>query len=311
MPPGGTITLATFLMTSSLLLLVHFLVGGRRTRLDSRLQDLRGRDGDEFGRDEDSIRQLARATLPKMGKPLVPTDEDERTVLQARLSHAGLYSRQAMAFFLGVKLLLMLGPALIALALGSLGLVPISHALIGGAGLGMAGMIGPSFWLDKMKVWRQTCLRRSLPDALDVLVICMEGGLSLPGSLWRVSDELRTAHPLLASELRIVQREVQLGRSSGEALRHLGERSDLEEIRSLAAVIIQADRYGAGLVKSLAVHAETLRIKRRQQAEEKAQKAGLKVLFPTVLFIFPAMFVVILGPAMIRIMRVMLEAGFY
>ena len=173
------------------------------------------------------------------------------------------------------------------------------------------GLIGPSFWLDKKKAQRQTSLRRSLPDALDVLVICMEGGLSLPASLQRVADELQTAHPLLATELHIAQRDVQLGRSPGEALRHFGERSDLEEIRSLASVIIQADRYGASLVKSLRVHAETLRLKRRQHAEEMAQKAGLKLLFPTVLFIFPAMFVVILGPAMTRILRVFNEAGFF
>jgi tight adherence protein C len=306
---GGTITLAAFLMTSSLMLLILLLVVGRNTRLETRLRDLTGQGSP--APDDDVIMQIARSTLPKMGTALVPTDEGERTVLQARLLHAGLYSRPAMLLFLGVKMLLMVIPALIAVALCSLGLVPMSHGLIGGAGLGMVGLVGPSFWLDKKKAQRQTSLRRSLPDALDVLVICMEGGLSLPGSLRRVADELQTAHPLLAAELDIVQREVQLGRSPGEALRQFGERSDLEEIRNLASVIIQADRYGAGLVKSLRVHAETLRLKRRQHAEEMAQKAGLKILFPTVLFIFPAMFVVILGPAMTRILRAFTDAGFF
>jgi tight adherence protein C len=117
-----------------------------------------------------------------------------------------------------------------------------------------------------------------------------------------VAGELKNTHPLLASELNIVQREIQLGQSSGESLAHLGERSDLEEIRSLAAVITQADRFGASLVKSLRVHADTLRLKRQQRAEEMAQKAGTKILFPTLLFIFPAIFVVILGPAAIQIM---------
>src|SRR5207248_1313853 len=106
----------------------------------------------------------------------------------------------------------------------------------------------------------------------------------------------------------IVQREVQLGRSSGEALKQLADRSDLEEIRSLASVIVQAERFGASLIKSLRVHAETLRLKRQQRAEEMAQKAAIKILFPTVLFIFPAMFVVALGPALIRLGRVF--AGF-
>ena len=125
----------------------------------------------------------------------------------------------------------------------------------------------------------------------------------------RVADELQTAYPLLATELQLAQRDIQLGRSPGEALRHFGDRTDLDEIRTLAAVIVQADKYGAGLVKSLRVHAETLRLNRRQYAEERAQKAGLKILFPTILCIFPAMFVVILGPAVIRIMASFAEIG--
>ena len=142
-----------------------------------------------------------------------------------------------------------------------------------------------------------------MPDALDLLVICLEGGLSLPASLRRVGGELRTAHPLLALELNIVQREIQLGSSPGESLQKLGVRTDLEEIRSMAAVITQAERFGASLVKSLRVHAETLRTKRQQYAEEMAAKAAVKVLFPTLLFIFPAIFVVILGPAAFQIME--------
>ena len=304
---GGTITLATFLMVSSLVLLGFMLAGGRHTRLQTRLRELMGRDAPAA--EEDAIVQLARSALPKMGIALIPTTEGERTVLQARLHEAGLYGRQGMVIFLGVKMLLMLAPTLIGVVLGLLGLLPMTHAIIGGLCLSLAGLIGPSFWLDKKKAQRQTSLRRSLPDALDVLVICMQGGLSLQGALRRVAEELRTAHPLLAAELRIVQREVQLGRSAGEALRNFGERSDLEEIRSLASVIIQVDRYGAGLIKSLTVHADTLRVKRRQRAEEMALKAGLKILFPTVLCIFPSMFLVVLGPAIISLMKTFTRVG--
>jgi tight adherence protein C len=156
-----------------------------------------------------------------------------------------------------------------------------------------------------MKANRQSIFRRALPDALDVLVICLEGGLSLPGSIRRVSHELRTTHPLLASELNIVQREIQLGRSAGESLHQMGLRTDLEEVRTLASVITQAERFGASLVKSLRVHADTLRQTRQQRAEEMAQKAAIKILFPTLLFIFPAIFVVILGPAAFQIMEAM------
>jgi tight adherence protein C len=170
-------------------------------------------------------------------------------------------------------------------------------------------MVGPSMWLDRRKKSRQMILRRGLPDALDVIVICVEGGLSLVGALRRVAGDLRTVHPELALELEIVQREVQLGQTAGEALRRFGDRSDMEEIRSLASVIIQSERFGAGLNKALRVHAETLRMRRQQRAEEMAQKAGTKVLFPTLLCIFPAIFVVVLGPAMIQISASLIAMG--
>jgi tight adherence protein C len=280
-------------------LLVATLVGGRRTRLDVRLQDLSGAGGPVP--DRDAMEQLARSALPRIGAQLVPDDEEERKFLQARLVHAGLYGRQAMVLYLGVKILLMTAPALVGAAAGLAGLVPVSHGVLVGSVSGAIGMIGPSFWLDKKKSARQVAIRRALPDALDVVVICLEGGLSLPGSLRYVAEDLRAAHPLLAAELNIVQREVQLGLSPGESLRKLADRTDMEEIRSLSSVIIQADRLGASLVKSLRVHADTIRIKRRQRAEEMAQKAGTKILFPTIIFIVPSLFVVVLAPGLIQL----------
>ncbi|MBV8606839.1 MAG: type II secretion system F family protein [Singulisphaera sp.] len=300
----GEITLIVFSLTSSAFLLVYTLVVARRTRLDRRLEEIgSGRDLSDSIPQATSMAQFTQATLPRMGAPLIPTEEEERTLLQARLIHAGYYGRQAMAIFLGVKLLLIVGPTFIGLALGVLGILPMRYAVLGGTCLGIGGMIGPSFWLDSQKKKRQTNFRRALPDALDVLVISMEGGLSLPGGLRKISTELRTAHPALAAELNLVQREVQLGRSPGEALMQLGTRTDLEEIRNLASVITQAERYGASLVKSLRVHAETLRLKRYQRAEEMAQKATIKIMFPTLLFIFPTVFVVVLAPAVLRFMN--------
>jgi tight adherence protein C len=308
MAVNGMVTLAAFLMASSLVFLVFLVLGGRNSRLEARLRSLAGED-DINALDHQTLTKLARTTLPRIGTPFIPSDQEERTKLQTRLIHAGLYSRQAMVVFLGLKVFLMLAPAFIGVAAGLLGLVTVQIGALGGASMGIAGLIGPSFWLDRQQAKRQSNFRRALPDALDVLVICLEGGLSLPGSLKRVSGELRTAHPMLAAELEIVQREVQLGRSTGEALRKMGERSDLEEVRSLAAVIIQAERFGASLVKSLRVHSEALRTKRMHRAEELAQKAGTKVLFPTVLFILPAMFVVILGPAIIHILQIFSRMG--
>jgi len=308
MPSDGIFTIIAFLMVSSGVLLVYTLAGARKTRIDDRLQNLQGQDAWEAADSPSrppmsASQQFTQTTLPKLGTSLMPSDEEERTFLRTRMIHAGFYGSQAMAVFLGVKLLLMVTPALVGLVLGALGLLPTLYAVLGGACLGILGMVGPSFWLDNRKKKRQTGFRRALPDALDMLVICLEGGLSLPGALKRVGSELRTAHPMLAIELNIVQREIQFGRSPGEALNQMGVRTDLEEVRSLSSVITQAERFGASLVKSLRVHAEMLRYKRQQYAEEMAQKAVIKILFPTLLFIFPAIFVVILGPAAFQIMQ--------
>jgi tight adherence protein C len=297
-----------FVMASSLVLLVFLVVGDRQARLNSRIRDLSGQSDPTS--ESMTFTKLATSTLPRVGAPFVPSDEEERTKLQTRLINAGLYRQQAMVVFLGVKTLLMLAPAVLGVTAGLVGLVSIREGLVFGACLGIGGLIGPSFWLDYMKSRRQSNFRRALPDALDVLVICLEGGLSLPAGLKRVSQELRMAHPELAAELVIVQREIQLGRTAGEALRKMGERSDLEEVRSLASVILQSERFGASLVRSLRVHADSLRVKRYQRAEELAQTAGTKILFPTVLFILPAMFVVILGPAFIHIAQIFSRLGF-
>jgi tight adherence protein C len=165
-------------------------------------------------------------------------------------------------------------------------------------------MIAPGLWLDYRKNSRQVSLRRGLPDALDMLVLCVEGGVSLTAGLQRVIAELHAAHPLLAAEMDLVQREMLLGVSAGEGLQKLAARADLEEMRNLASVIIQSERYGTSIVKALRIHADTLRQQRQQRAEEMAQKAAVKILFPTLLCIFPAIFIVILGPAAFQILAI-------
>ena len=288
---------AVFVAVTSLALLVAALVGGRKGRLDRRLEALAGTDAAP----RDSVAELARAALPKVGAVLVPGKEEERTRLQTRLIRAGLYGRQAMGVFLGVKLLLVVGPAVAGAIVGAVGLVPFQTGLLAGCLAGTFGMIAPSFWLDVRKSARQSNLRRAIPDALDVMVICLEGGASLPAAMRRLTSELRTAHPLLTDELVIVQREIQLGRSPGEALREFAVRADLEELRGLAAVILQSERFGASLVRALRVHADSLRSRRILDAEEMAQKSVVKLLFPTVLFIMPALFIAVLGPNAILI----------
>ena len=283
------------LLTSSFALIVGMVWTGRRQKLDARIDALVGR-ATTMGKNE-SVAQLARTALPRMGKIIVPEDEAERTKLRARLVHAGLYHRQAMYIFLGVKLALLVVATATGIGLTTTGALPVTKAMPISLGLYFVAMIGPSFWLDRQKNARQTLLRRGLPDALDVLIICVEGGLSLQAGIKRVADELRAAHPVLGGELRIIDREIQLGRSPGDALRHFAQRSDLDEVLSLASVIAQSERFGASLVKSLRTHSETLRTKRKQSAEEKAQKASTMILIPTLLCIFPAIFVILLAPA--------------
>lgn len=294
------IMVAVFAATAGLALVVGLVFSGGERRLSARLDQLSGRGGPSTKTPE-TVGEMARAALPKLGKVITPDNEVELNRLAARLTRAGMYSRQAMHIFLGVKLSLLLLAFISGVGLTFSGIAPPVQAMALALGLFLAGMIGPGFWLDHRKKKRQLELRRAMPDALDVLIICLEGGLSFQSSLKRVADEIRSAHPVLGYEFRIVDREVQLGRSPGEALLHFAQRTDLDEARSLSTVIGQSERFGASLVKSLRAHSETLRLRRRQIAEEQAQKAATKILFPTLFCIFPAIFVILLGPAVYQV----------
>ena len=281
------------------------LFTGQDDKLDSRVKDLSAQiDPNAAMRfEQERAKTIAKGALPKIGEALMSDNESERTMLKSRMVQAGFYTQSAPGIFLTVKAFCTFVPVVIGLGAWGLGIGgdKVVACLIIGAIGSMLGLIGPSFWLDKRKAARQLALRRSLPDAMDIMVICLEGGLALPAAIARVSEELRVAHTLLAFELTICQREIQLGKSTGQALKEFSRRSDLDEVRSLSAVIQQAEKYGASMAKALRIHAETLRLKRTQKAEEEAAKAGTKILFPTLLFIFPAIFVVILGPAAFQI----------
>jgi tight adherence protein C len=205
-----------------------------------------------------------------------------------------------MAMFLGAKMFLALAPVILGATCGGLGLVTLPVGIVCGCLGGVLGMIAPSFWLDHRKAERQSQIRRALPDALDMIVICLDGGMSLPAALQRVAKELRLVHPLLAEELALVQRSGEMGQPLPEALRRCATRFDLEEMSLLSRIVSEAERFGTSVVKSLRVHAETLRNQRRQRAEEQAHRAAVWLLFPTVLFILPVTFLVILAPAIIR-----------
>ena len=171
-----TIVLASLLLAGCAALIVWIAIKGRKTRVDARIDELSGHGGSVPERKLSS--QLARSTS-RVGTLIEPSAEEERSLLKTRLIQAGFYRQQAMQVFLGVKVLLMTAPAIIGLILGLFGFFPLKIAVLAGACLGIIGMVGPSFWLDRAKSRRSGVLRRSLPDALDLLVICLEGGLTL------------------------------------------------------------------------------------------------------------------------------------
>jgi tight adherence protein C len=274
-----------------------------RQPITERLEDLAGPED----RTAPQARPLRnpREALPKVVAFLSPVAGAERHRLKNELVRAGLYRPTAMTVYLGVKLMMMLGPVLVGLVLALLQVLTLRQGLVYGTIASGVGLVGPGLWLKRRTAARQLMIRRAIPDFLDVVVICLDAGLSFQAALLRVHGELAAAFPLFSFELNIVLHEIQLGMSTGEALQRFAARSDMQEVRSFAAVVTQSERYGASLTKALHVHARSLRLKRAQWAEEKGQQASVKIIFPTILFIFPAVFLVILGPAMIQIYAMM------
>jgi tight adherence protein C len=294
----GWISMLVFLVTSGLVLLVSAWRSRDLLQAQARVREL---GPAPRGPDKPSLTRKWLSRLPAVARPLLPDDEDLRGRLQRRLNQAGLYGRHVLPIFLGAKMLFMVLAVVLAVAATVSRLLPPGRAAVVGALLGGTALAGPGMWLDARKRKRQLELRRGLPDALDMLVLCVEGGVSLAQAVQRVTTELHDAHPLLGAEMDIVQREMLLGLSVGEALRKFADRADLDDVRSLASVLLQNERYGASVARALRIHADTLRQLRQQRAEEMAQKAAVKILFPTLLCIFPAIFIVLLGPAAYQI----------
>lgn len=293
------IGLAAFLGTSGLVCLVYYLSVRRKRVILDRVEEL---GGEGLAAPPKTKKQgLSRRMIDGIATHLLPGDDSQLSRLQQRMQHAGLYDRSATNVFVIVRLLMMVLPIPLAIVAGTFGLIDHKLSLLVGAVGGGIGLFVPSLWLDRKKARRQLVLERSLPDFLDLLVTCMESGLSLDAALRRVTSELRYGHPVLAREMDCVQNEIDLGTSPDVALHNLAKRTDVESIHTLGTFIHQARKYGTSIGEALRTHAEMLRTQREQRAEEKAQKAAVKVLIPTLLFIFPAVFVVLAGPAAIQL----------
>ena len=219
------------------------------------------------------------------------------------LMAAGFRSGTASAVFWGARLVLGGGMAAVWMVLGPLAGLTALQTLLLAFYFGAVGWVGPVLYVTMKRRARQKALQRALPDALDLMVVCVEAGLGLNQAMARVATEIAHISPEMGEELALVNLEIRAGVPRPEALSNLADRTQLADVRALVTMLIQTDKFGTSIAKSLRIHAETLREKRRQRAEEAAAKTTIKLVFPLVLCIFPAMFVVILGGGIIRIIE--------
>jgi tight adherence protein C len=265
------------------------IVDRRRALLDARLGQF---PESPLKRPRDSRRPAN--SPPRSWSPEGQQRESERVVV------GPAQSNQSFSMII-VRIVGMVLPVLVGAVLAHQGIVQRKTGLFVGAALGLTLFALPVVWM-RHRVARQGAeIRHALPDFLDLMIVCLEGGLSIQGALVRVAAELRIAHPRLGAELQTVQRDVELGATIDVAFRNFANRVNLDAVRTLSSFVKEAQRFGSQLVGALRSHAEMMRHQREQAAEEDAQKASVKMLFPTLLLIMPAVFVVLVGPAAIKI----------
>ena len=226
---------------------------------------------------------------------VLPKTQAEVSVTQQRLIRAGYREDTAVNLFYGAKVLVPLALCLLMLVTG---LARSNAFFVYALALGL-GFLTPDFWLGRRITIRQKKIRLGLPDVLDLMVICIEAGLSMDQATARTAEELRLAQPVISDELGIVVLEQRAGRARSDAWKQFAERTAVDSVRNLVSVLVQSEQLGTSVAKTLRVHSDTLRIQRRQRVEEQAAKTTIKLVFPLVLFIFPSLFLVTLGPALI------------
>jgi len=258
---------------------------------------------------QSAAKQMLEKVAPYAMKPVMPRSDEEMSSLRGKLAQAGYRHELVTSYFLASKTIVG----------GTLAVITLVFAWSGGyeakqlfgmvASAGGAGFLFPNMWLWLARNQRIEQVRNGLPDSLDLLVVSVESGLALDAGLQRVSDEMRNVHTELSEEMQIATLETQMGVPRAEALENMARRSGVDEMRSLVAIITQAERFGTSVAKALRTQADTLRTKRRLKAEERAQKTTVKLMLPLILFIFPSIFVVLLGPAVIQLMKTLGSGG--
>jgi tight adherence protein C len=286
----------------------------KKPRAETRLDDIR----DPARRRSEIVRGVTKrsgglgrfleAASPKMSKPLQPKSEEDVGKLRAKLNYAGFRTEAAPSIFLGLKIL--------CLATGFLaggGSMLITKGWTTEAGMYTVGIAGIGFYLPEVvlhffKKARQNNIFFGLPDALDLMVVCVEAGLGLDQAMRKVSEEMKKTYAVVAEEFGLCNLQLQMGRARNEVLHDLGARTGVDDLKALAAILIQADKFGSSVAQALRVQSDSMRTRRRQMAEEKAAKTAVKLIFPLVLFIFPAIFIVLVGPAAITMVNEMFPA---
>jgi tight adherence protein C len=275
--------------------LAYAFMPSRADAIDRRLEELTlAKDEEEKPRYQSLVGMLKR-----LGEK-APRRPKEMGSLRLRLVQAGFRRDEALTIFFGIRVAFALG--LFAIFASSIFARPNIALALGGLGL---GYILPGMVLARMAKRRSHRIRLSLADMLDLLVVSVEAGLGLDAALQRVGQELAFAYPELADELRLINLELRAGKPRAEALRNLADRTGVDDLQSLVTMLIQTDKFGTSVAQSLRVYSETLRTKRRQRAEEAAAKTGVKMVFPLVTCIFPAIWVITIGPAAIKFVTVL------
>jgi len=310
----GTEILITVLVFISILLFIlgiyaYVLYRKGRWELGRRIKQLEeGRWYEKQINILHSMKDYFLKTIESMGNLLKPKGEDQVSYLRKQFLKAGIRNENAPIIFFGTKafmaVLLVLVFSLVKLF--SRMIMPTSQFILVSAILLVVGFYLPNLFLLVKISGRKEKIQKGLPDALDLMVVCVEAGTGLDAAIQRVGEEMKMTNSVLSDEFRLMGMELRAGKQRQEALRNLAMRTDLDDVRSLTTLLIQTDKFGTSLGQALRVHSDSMRTKRFQRAEEIAGKLPVKLIFPLVLFIFPAMLVVVLGPAAIRVYRVLI-----
>ncbi len=283
----------------------------QKGRAEERLEDLRDPNARKRREEEtggSTVSSMLEKASPALAKPLQPKTQAETDKLKQRLSYAGFRHESAPNLYLTLKCVGLITGAL--LSGGTLLLVTGMNM----PGLFKAAMVGAVFfYLPDTLLWfmgkkRKEAIFLALPDTLDLLVVCVEAGLGLDQAMRNVAEEMKKTYRVLSDELTLCNFQLQMGRRRTEVLHDLGDRTGAEDLQALASILIQADKFGSSIAQALRVQSDAMRTKRSQMAEEKAAKTAVKLIFPLVIFIFPGIFVVLVGPAGITMVREMFPA---